>query len=905
MDDQPLIQHCHTPQCKTCKNNQLDTNVEFYSNLNKKLHTINFSQNCKTNLNIYLISCKHEQCSLKYVGRTCQALCRRLAGHRANITAGTEGPAMLHHFTKVHKPSDMIIKAIEICSKNNIIERENHWIAELNTSFPYGLNDRIEDTVIKDAYNHTLNNSTINKAVYETFNKTPSKRSKRGQSHHNKTQQHNTFDPATYMNTNILTNVAHKGLFVNHVRTQIMRLNKNNTKLLFLHLCVAINEHNDYFHQYNSNRYSSYLAYLCKDIAFAKLKAMYPKKKIVQKTPSFIVVNFSNKLMNNINLNKVFHDKHLLSLFPTTDKPTLGTPTVTFKYTSTIRSQITNYRQVIQDGTTPTQCDCHNHDERFKVDNHVFTGDLAIIRNDELRTLMKKGLNFRETPPPSKDTAFESIKDSINQYVQHCSEATKTPISSFTPWKMEFMHRSKLQIDKLKSKNFNNTLTKSKNRNELEKLKNKWVFTPTDKAANNITIVCKKHYMDLLDEEIFNSGNFIKSNESTISILDNHTKYLSKFNLVTKPKIPFLYWTAKLHKTPYSQRFITSGRNCTTQPLSILVGYCLKTVLNIIRNNAKFHRKKTNVNKCFIIDNRNSVIRHINNCNRNNNTSSVSTYDFKTLYTSIPHDKLKRTLASIIRSAFNSRRKKFISISGKIATLTDSRKSTFSFSLQQLIECINFLIDNSYIMYKGELYRQTIGIPMGTNCAPYLANIFLHYYEAAYIEDVNNSDVTSKLDNMFRYQDDCIIFNDDGLLGQIWSNIYPVEMQLESTSSNNTCTFLDLSICLINGKIQYKSYDKRNDFNFTIINYPNLNGNIPTGPSYGVFSSQLIRFCDINSKLNEFQDDVQILIKKLIKQNFKLKVLRSKFLQFYKKNFLRWSKFGYDIARLADIFFQM
>ena len=135
--------------------------------------------------------------------------------------------------------------------------------------------------------------------------------------------------------------------------------------------------------------------------------------------------------MNKINLNKVFRDKYLINVFPTPDKPTLGTPTVTFKYTSTFRSQITNYRQVIQEGITPTQCDCYNHDERFKVDNHVFTCDLDIIKN-ELRTLMKKGLNFKETPPSSKDTVFESIKNSMNQYVQHCSEASKIQISTLT-----------------------------------------------------------------------------------------------------------------------------------------------------------------------------------------------------------------------------------------------------------------------------------------------------------------------------------------------------------------------------------------------------------------------------------------------------------------------------------------
>ena len=176
-DDDRRIKYCNTPQCKICKNKQLDQTETFHSVVTKHLHHITFAQNCKTNLAIYLISCKHPNCCVKYTGRTHHAICRRLSLHRANIVAGTEGPAMLHHFTKVHQPSDMIIKVIEICSKDTIKERERFWINELNTAFPYGLNDRINTYPIQDAYNHTLNNTCINNSIYETFNNTPSRRS--------------------------------------------------------------------------------------------------------------------------------------------------------------------------------------------------------------------------------------------------------------------------------------------------------------------------------------------------------------------------------------------------------------------------------------------------------------------------------------------------------------------------------------------------------------------------------------------------------------------------------------------------------------------------------------------------------------------------------------------------------
>ena len=125
-------------------------------------------------------------------------------------------------------------------------------------------------------------------------------------------------------------------------------------------------------------------------------------------------------------------------------------------------------------------------------------------------------------------------------------------------------------------------------------------------------------------------------------------------------------------------------------------------------------------------------------------------------------------------------------------------------------------------------------------------------------------------------------------------------MQLEQTSSNNTCTFLDLAINIENGSFSYKSYDKRKDFNFEIINYPDQ-GNVPQSPSYGVFTSQLIRFCDIISKLVHYRKHVELLVNKLIKQRFQSAKLKAKFLRFYAQNFLRWSKFGLDISNIADI----
>ena len=72
---------------------------------------------------------------------------------------------------------------------------------------------------------------------------------------------------------------------------------------------------------------------------------------------------------------------------------------------------------------------------------------------------------------------------------------------------------------------------------------------------------------------------------------------------------------------------------------------------------------------------------------------------------------------------------------------------------------------------------------MGTNCAPFLANIYLHVFEYNYLQNlVNNNqvDVAKKLCNLLRYQDDCISLNDERLFSEHFAHIYPIEMVLKN-----------------------------------------------------------------------------------------------------------------------------
>ena len=134
------------------------------------------------------------------------------------------------------------------------------------------------------------------------------------------------------------------------------------------------------------------------------------------------------------------------------------------------------------------------------------------------------------------------------------------------------------------------------------------------------------------------------------------------------------------------------------------------------------------------------------------------------------------------------------------------------------------------------------------------------------------------------------------MLGEVLSFIYPPELVINNTNiSARKVNYLDLQISIYRGKFRVILYDKRNDYDFKVISYPFLDGNIPKNLSYGVFSSQLARFCRINTTLKGFLDNVNDLYRKLSCQGFERAALRKKFNKFYQSKIDTWGKFGIDI----------
>ena len=167
--------------------------------------------------------------------------------------------------------------------------------------------------------------------------------------------------------------------------------------------------------------------------------------------------------------------------------------------------------------------------------------------------------------------------------------------------------------------------------------------------------------------------------------------------------------------------------------------------------------------------------------------------------------------------------------------------------MQTFVDLIHYLLDNIFIRFGSKLYRQIVGIPMGTNCAPLVADLFLFCYERDFmlsLSDNNQADIIEAFNSTSRYLDDLLNI-DNPYFEQMVGQIYPTELKLNKANSSDTeAPFLDLNLSITNGIVSSKIYDKLDDFNFEIVNFPFLDGDVPRSPSYGVYISQLIRLLE-------------------------------------------------------------
>jgi hypothetical protein len=312
---------------------------------------------------------------------------------------------------------------------------------------------------------------------------------------------------------------------------------------------------------------------------------------------------------------------------------------------------------------------------------------------------------------------------------------------NFKEWQQAVMQRAKLRLNQNQNRNENhkNSIIHL-NESQLSILRRKFVFTKVDKACQNYAIICKFYYHNLLKQEI--GYTRINGNEQIISdvyeqvagtaadVILKSKNEQSNLGIVVEVQhmsLPYIYFLPKFHKNPVKFRSIVASTNTVTQTLSKKLLLALKVVNFRIKNYCATVEKCTKVNGYWRISNNTPILETLEKISAKRTAKTINTYDFSTLYTSIDHGDLFNALQYIVELAYSSSRHKNIVVYSTSAKWTNSDISTaLIVSCNRLMELLRYLVSNTYIRVGNLVVRQKRGIPMGTNAAPEIADLYLN-----------------------------------------------------------------------------------------------------------------------------------------------------------------------------------
>ena len=840
---------------------------------------------CKTSNVIYVISCS--LCSLLYVGLTRNCLQKRMGGHRRGIRSN-DSDMLVHLHFKSHK-DHMLVFPIEkvVPSPDNsnlsrtLAQRELFWQLKLNSFYPFGLNIRIKGS--GDYIPGNVNSTHISKPYRRLKNHGHRKpRRLRPRWNHISIpyiiQLHNThIDSPFYISVfkNLLFQIPRKVLF------ELYRDCKNNVVILDQRILDMVS--------FVSNR-----------------RLFQPVKIHKSIQHRFLKIKFIDKGMDLINLGCILRSKSVINSLPISIE-NRDPPVVSYSYPPPISGKIFNYKQTSLNCSfddfkhnVKFTCQCSCSPFKDNTHGHVITGDLNIINNPILKFIIGKGPKYRLPRKIDFIKGRKEISASVKNYCVKLANSERCNFAELDTYYNNIM----VQVDnRISSVSYNFEYGKSifftgELKNELLSMQARFVIAPADKAGNNVIFICKEFYIYILYKELLDNptSTYKKLNVKTQlpDIIKNIDTFCSGFGIRITDidmDIPTLFWIPKLHKDPIKFRFVAGAKHCCTKSLSIVFSKIYKLILSHFEKYYNVVTSRTGVKYYWPIKSSLQVKNTLENVKVNH----ISSFDFSTLYTSLIHDDIKHEFYILFKEALQKEDCRFINVSYHKAFFSNkSYSNNLSFTLQDLMVLLHYYLDNIFIKVGGNIFQQKIGIPMGTNDGPNIADLLLFAKEFRFMRGLhkNNIILAKKFSYTFRYIDDLLSINMptfDTFLSQIYG--HDLKITNSSSPGYKVCNYLDLHCVIKQGILEFSIFDKRKSFKFKIVCFPYINSNVPLRPSLGVFSSQLVRYSNLCSTYADFCNTSKALSVCFLDNGFKCTMLRKQAINFYRKYNANLSKF--------------
>ena len=417
--------------------------------------------------------------------------------------------------------------------KSERLKRESYWIKELRTLTPYGLNSTLDHKNWRFKSRDDIVGNCFNPIPPRAANRRGKRGSGKNRIKHFSIDKVMSDLESFYNDRKNWRFLTNKKIF----SLSIKNLRKLSWKLADQSLL-------------RSTKLPGIVFDFVWDIVNFKIYRIKKKKTLSSRKFGFsIPVYYEGKNLESLNLNSLLRSTK--KLFP---GGVINSPNIIWRRSKPIGKYIFNYRKVVENLSVKNwksdnlnTCDCSSpllKDFCDPTHKHIITGRLKIIQNKEIRSLLSKGPKYREPQNILKwGRFFTRLKKTLNECILKWTQQLRIPKTQFLEWKNTFLNAITNRMEKInlkKKKRFYKKMSFSKPDIllELKKLQEKFVFVPTDKAGNNISVICKKFYIEqsLRELDIFEvspqnkiyNGTYIQIDENIDSIINTHVNFIRK-----------------------------------------------------------------------------------------------------------------------------------------------------------------------------------------------------------------------------------------------------------------------------------------------------------------------------------------------------------------------------------------
>ncbi|KAJ9468998.1 putative ubiquitin carboxyl-terminal hydrolase 16 [Diplonema papillatum] len=665
----------------------------------------------------------------------------------------------------------------------------------------------------------------------------------------------------------------------------------------------------------------------------SEINHLAKKKKSAARTPWFCIRQVS-KMMDERKLAAVFrHDTELREMLA--DSTDFVNTRVSTSLNPPLGVLLSNFTDVSRQTTAapappPGECPC----QRYLLDGYHIQGHACgqahlLKTSSELISLFDKGRKFR--PDGGEEAVCREVDKAVTQFVEE-------QFKDAPPHFARMLRRKILATVDLSRVGADPELTAGARKKLLE-LQEHLVILPVDKSSHDFGFVCKRFYNQDLHAKVNHSTNYSPSEETPQQVIARHKAYLGREGLHSSNVLPYLYGTLKLHKEVTSMRYIAgvSRKNCvdsdseaadagrdarpkttfssTTDAQLDLTGL-LKAIMSILRREDDIRFNATGYRYFWITESSDDTAFFLKTHADELAQLDAGTFDFTTMYDQLELEELLNAVADTINEAFAAEAARLNVDAGRLVLVrpksqhgptrkkrcfafkvnTEVRSHEAAYSAQELKTLLSFCLVNTYVLVNRVLMRQTLGIPMGANASPDIANLFCYAKERKYMMRLLEDGDTQRaalLSLTRRFIDDLLCFGTKPPPESVYNMRYK-----QTNAKVGDATFLGIRIRHEVSEMSGRRYmrlsvlDKAKAYRYQPLAYTSVLSTAPSNFGSSILIGALVRNGRIANNLHDFKTEMNNTVLKLMRRGYRKSVLKS--------GFRKWLLDTYPEAKFGD-----